>query len=192
MAKGIEDVVHVMEYPRRKGEELSLDIVGVQRPNGAEARARLEEYDVTFHDLVPSKRVAQLMRSWAVLVFPSHHEGMSLAVLEGLAAGVPVVAVHGVLPAEMERRPGLHTISHDRLPSRVLAVAHSEPPAPDPWVRGHEENHARLGRHHRRHTPFECYASVPRRYLRWYAWALTNTPWKFVRPAVIRLTRLAR
>jgi glycosyltransferase involved in cell wall biosynthesis len=64
---------------------------GPERPD-AEARARALGIGdrVVFAGL--RMDVAELLRGMAVLVFSSEREGLSLAMLEGMAAGVPIVA----------------------------------------------------------------------------------------------------
>jgi glycosyltransferase involved in cell wall biosynthesis len=76
--------------------ELRLVLVGPDKGSGDEARraaARLGlNGRVTFTGHVEKKKLAELYRGAACLVFPSRYEGFGLPVVEAMASGTPVVA----------------------------------------------------------------------------------------------------
>lgn len=47
---------------------------------------------IKFHGLV--KDVRSLLASWDIFLFTSHREGLSVAILEAMASGLPIVATH--------------------------------------------------------------------------------------------------
>jgi glycosyltransferase involved in cell wall biosynthesis len=77
----------------RRGSPLPLTVIG----EGLE-RARLEQLAaslpilVTFTGELPAEEVARRLGSADVLLFPAYNEGLGLAAVEALMAGVPVVA----------------------------------------------------------------------------------------------------
>lgn len=88
---------------------------------------------------VPAGELARRMRTWRLVLLPSYTEGHPLVALEACASGVPVAAVEGVLPAELDERPAVFIAPRRRyaeLVARLLAED-SRLPA-DPWVRSHE------------------------------------------------------
>ena len=86
--KGVDALIRAMPAVRAAVPEARLEIAG-----DGPARAALESFrdpSTTFlgwqTDLYP------LLRRWAVMAMPSHEEGFGMAALEGMAAGLPVVA----------------------------------------------------------------------------------------------------
>ncbi len=76
------------------------------------------------HGQLPAADVAAKMAEWDVLLHPSHTEGMSIAVLEALSSGVPVVAVRDVLPRNQEDHPGVYTAPRDSYAEFVAGNIH--------------------------------------------------------------------
>jgi len=92
-AKGAATLVEAMA-----GIDARLDVVGPFEGEGYEAQlrsrvARLElEKRVRFHEAVPREEVPALFAEHDLLVFPSQwREPLALTLLEGMAAGIPVV-----------------------------------------------------------------------------------------------------
>jgi glycosyltransferase involved in cell wall biosynthesis len=87
--------VHLaLEAVARLAEPLELTVIG----DGPE-RASLETHAaalrlprITFTGLLPSEEVARRLGTADVMLFPAVDEGLGLAAVEGLMAGVPVVA----------------------------------------------------------------------------------------------------
>lgn len=84
--------------------------------------------------------IARRMREWRLLLLPSYTEGHPIVGVEACACRLPVAAVEGVLPAELEGRPavavrrGSATRSSSRACSPPIA-AHRQTPG----VRSHED-----------------------------------------------------
>jgi glycosyltransferase involved in cell wall biosynthesis len=89
---------------------------------------------------LPASEVAKRMRAWRVLLLPSHTEGYPRVVAEAAASGLPVAAVTGVLPSELERQPGIHVAARPDYPE---LVAHLVTQAPTErradWVHSHDD-----------------------------------------------------
>ncbi len=95
--KDLRTLVHaVLGINRPGGAELRLAIVGNWRTEEGRAFRRwahaVAGRRVRFLGRRDSPETLELLRSAAVLVYPSVAEGFGLPVLEGLAAGTPVVA----------------------------------------------------------------------------------------------------
>jgi len=89
-------------------------------------------------ELAPDALAAR-MRTWRAVLLPSFSEGFPLTGLEACSARLPVVAVDGVLPAELSSRVGVTTGPRDRYPELVAeALAGERPPEAD-WVLAHEQ-----------------------------------------------------
>jgi glycosyltransferase involved in cell wall biosynthesis len=79
--------------------DLRLVLVGPDKGSGTEARQAASRLGlnarVEFAGHVEKRRLAELYRSAACLVFPSRYEGFGLPVVEAMASGTPVVAAAG-------------------------------------------------------------------------------------------------
>jgi len=78
------------------------------------------EQKVTFIDEVPRKRVLEMLNTTDVYLFPSLHEGGSWALMEAMAAGLPVICLDCT---------GMHTITSEDSAIRI------EPTDPDSFVK---------------------------------------------------------
>jgi glycosyltransferase involved in cell wall biosynthesis len=98
---------HLIEALRRlvaEGHDLCLELVGE-----GDARAAYEDLArrlgvaerVTFAGYVPRERIAAHYAGAHVFVLPSYNEGMSVATLEAMAAGLPVVVTRTGGAAEL-------------------------------------------------------------------------------------------
>lgn len=83
--------------------------------------------------------LAARMRTWRAVLLPSWSEGFALTALEACSARLPVVAVAGVVPTELEERPGVVTGARDRYPALVAEALVAERPPPADWVLTHEQ-----------------------------------------------------
>ena len=88
---------YLIEAVKRLGDEgvnLTLELVGTgdaQAANEAQARALGVAGHVRFAGYVPRAQIAAHYRDAQVFVLASYNEGMSVATLEAMAAGLPVV-----------------------------------------------------------------------------------------------------
>jgi glycosyltransferase involved in cell wall biosynthesis len=92
--KGQKHLIRAVRMLLDEGIEATLDLVGTGDARGAyEAQVRdlgLQGV-VRFQGYVPREEIAQQYASAHVFVLPSYNEGMSVATLEAMAAGLPVV-----------------------------------------------------------------------------------------------------
>ena len=102
--KGLQDLLRAAAPVLRQRQDVQLHLAGL---GPADEIARLRELSqalgitsqVIFRGWLDEAAKAEALRHAYLLVQPSHAEGMPLAVLEALAAGLPVVATQvGALP----------------------------------------------------------------------------------------------
>lgn len=109
--KGAETAIDALALLCRRFPGATLDLVG---DGGAlpslreRARASGVAERVVFHGKVPHARVLELLRGAHLFCFPTRSEGFPKAVLEALAAGLPVVTSRvSVLPRLLEGGGGV-------------------------------------------------------------------------------------
>ena len=102
--KGQRHLIEAVSALVAEGIEVTLDLVGTgdARP-GYEAQVREIGLDgrVNFLGYVPREEIAQHYAGAHVFVLPSYNEGMSVATLEAMAAGLPVVVTRTGGTAEL-------------------------------------------------------------------------------------------
>lgn len=143
-SKGVQEIPLVLARLAGEGisarAELAGPFIGRQRAalEQAAARAGVGEQIEILGEL-PAARLAARMREWRLLLLPSHTEGHSIVALEACSCRLPVAAVEGVLPAELERRPAVSVVARERYPELVLGLLRDgrRPPC-DGWVRDHQ------------------------------------------------------
>ncbi len=90
LAKG---VLYLLEaWKRLQLRDAELILIGEVRPELKSALRQYADQSITFTGFLPPERVAEIVRSCSLFVFPSLHEGFALAILEAMASGLPVVA----------------------------------------------------------------------------------------------------
>jgi glycosyltransferase involved in cell wall biosynthesis len=92
--KGQHHLIEAMQRLVAMGVQVTLDLVGTgdaQSDNEAQVQAAGLATHVQFVGYVPRERIAECYAASHVFVLPSYNEGMSVATLEALAAGLPVV-----------------------------------------------------------------------------------------------------
>lgn len=92
--KGHADLLTAFARVRDTVRDVRLVLVGEDRGIGADLRRRVQRLGVSQHvDFLGARRdVAELLAAMDLAVCASHEEGLSNAVLEYLAAGLPVIA----------------------------------------------------------------------------------------------------
>lgn len=92
--KGQHHLIEALRLLSAEGLDLRLELVGegdARAANEALARSLGVADRVTFAGYVPRERIAERYRAAHVFVLPSYNEGMSVATLEAMAAGLPTV-----------------------------------------------------------------------------------------------------
>jgi glycosyltransferase involved in cell wall biosynthesis len=114
--------------------------------------------EVTFAGFVPREEMPAVYRQADVFVLPSQNEGMSIALLEAMASGLPVVVTDTGGTAELVRE-GVngHVVSWADVPALTEAMARLV----------HErETRQRMGRESRRIAKRFSWSAVTQEYLR--------------------------
>ena len=115
--KNLPVVARAVHLMRARGEDVALRVVGSIKPT---ARAHVEEAmallgpAVTFTGYSSQKDLATELRSAHVLAFPSLFEGFGIPVLEGMAAGLPVVVSDRAALPEVAGTAALVAAGEDR------------------------------------------------------------------------------
>jgi phosphatidyl-myo-inositol dimannoside synthase len=102
--KGQHHLIHAVRLLTDRGVDVTLDLVGT---GDAEAANRALAHDlgvaerVRFLGYVPREQIAAHYQAADVFVLPSFNEGMSVATLEAMAAGLPTVVTRTGGTAEL-------------------------------------------------------------------------------------------
>jgi glycosyltransferase involved in cell wall biosynthesis len=96
-AKGLDILIEAIAKLRLELPRLKLHLIGsTHLQPGEEFRLQAKkegvESHVIFHDWASQSMVPRFLKSADICVFPSRREGFSLAILEAMAAGVPIIA----------------------------------------------------------------------------------------------------
>jgi glycosyltransferase involved in cell wall biosynthesis len=135
--KGLDELLLGIELARAQGTRARLAIAG-SGPEEPRLRRLAERYglrdDVVFVGPVRGDRKLALLAAADVAVLPSYSEGLPVALLEGMAAGLPVIAtpvggipdvvtdgVHGVLIAPRDAQAIARAIAQLAADRRLLA-----------------------------------------------------------------------
>jgi glycosyltransferase involved in cell wall biosynthesis len=113
-AKGYEDLIEALHLLRRRQRHLKLLMVG-SGSTLARIKRQIEELDLAGSVILTGERedVHHLLASSDVYASSSHREGLPLAVLEAMMAGLPVVATSvGDLPSVVTEQTGVLVPPH--------------------------------------------------------------------------------
>jgi glycosyltransferase involved in cell wall biosynthesis len=108
--KGIADLIASIKYIRQKHENFKFVFVG-QGDKESDLRARVEREGVSkwveFRGVVLHFDVPAVYNEADMFILPSLNEGMSNAVLEAMASGLPIITTYTGGTAEMLRGNGI-------------------------------------------------------------------------------------
>lgn len=141
-SKGVLEIPPLLASLQREGIDARAELVG---PADAEQRAQLGEAGaragvndrIELVGSLPGAALARRMRQWRLFLLPSYTEGHPLVALEACACRLPVAAVEGVLPAELEARPCVDVAPREGYADLVLRLLGEERPPPADWLRSH-------------------------------------------------------
>ena len=88
--KGLDLAVEGCKIARARGQEISLTVVGIPVESTGLEPASVGSW-VTWLGAVSPREMDALYRRHDILLFPSRYEAFGLAVLEAMAAGLPVI-----------------------------------------------------------------------------------------------------
>src|SRR6266567_843459 len=88
--KGLDLAVEACKVARARGQDISLTVVGIPVESAGLGPASGASW-LTWLGTVPPGEIDALYRRHDILLFPSHYEACPMAVLEALAAGLPVI-----------------------------------------------------------------------------------------------------
>ena len=114
--KGVYELLAAWPWVLAKIPEARLVIAGTGEL--ARARALAQELGISpsieFPGWVGPEEKARLLAKSSALVLPSHFEALPMAVLEGMAAGLPIVATRvGAIPEAVGAQAGILVPPHD-------------------------------------------------------------------------------
>lgn len=138
--KGQHHLIAAVKRLADAGVAVTLDLVGTgdaRAANEAQARALGIQERVRFAGYVPREEIAARYAAAHVFVLPSYNEGMSVATLEAMAAGLPVVVTRTGGAAELVEE-GVNGLTFDWADVDAL-TAHLRYLAADPalvWSMG--------------------------------------------------------
>jgi len=141
-SKGVLDIPAVLARLVARGVDARAELVGPADPG---QRAELTEVAaragvdgrIEVVGPLPGAQLARRMRDWRLFLLPSHTEGNPLVAAEACATRLPVAAVEGVLPAELEARPGVGVAPRERYAELVERLLDQGRPPPGDWVHDH-------------------------------------------------------
>lgn len=170
VTKGLMDLLEAFADVVKDGASVQLDVAGAgEASDSARAFVRLRglEDQVVFHGWVDGAARLALLADADIFALPSHHEGMPNAVIEAMAAGLPIVVtpVGAVLDAVDDDRHAVIVPVGD--PGRLAAALRG--------LLGSRDRRERLGRaaHARAAEHFTVEGGVER--LLWAVGEVTGT-----------------
>ncbi len=108
--KGVWELLEALPIVLEKISNAHLELVGTG-PLEAELANRIRETGlgdyVTMHGAIPRDRLPAMLRRASLFALPSHAEGMSNAVLEGVSCGLPIVITDTGGTTELLRDNGI-------------------------------------------------------------------------------------
>jgi glycosyltransferase involved in cell wall biosynthesis len=134
--KGCPELVRALALAREQGADVSLTFAGKEERHGEEAHLRglVDELQldgaVSFAGVVAAKDLPILYRAASAFCLPSYREGLPMALLEAMAAGLPSItcAVGGIGDVVVDGDSGLLVPSGDvdRLAAAIVVLASDE------------------------------------------------------------------
>jgi glycosyltransferase involved in cell wall biosynthesis len=104
-AKGIFDLIDAVNLVRTRGIDMVFELVGSELTPGEVELIQAKIKSFQLSDLIRLNKPAYdkdkvaYFRNADIFIYPSHHEGIPMAVLEAMASGLPVIATRvGGLP----------------------------------------------------------------------------------------------
>ena len=143
--KGAMRIPPIVKHARAAGLPVVAEFVGPNlTPQRQEFENLVDELGVRAWVRLlgsqPPEVVAERMAAWTLLAMPSRSEGLSIVTLESLAAGLPVLALEGVLSDALVRQPGVVVASADDYPREAIEMLRRPPVVGAvEWIPDHTE-----------------------------------------------------
>ena len=93
LRKGHQYLFRAFEKVRKALPDAELICAGSYYPDFARERSRWEG-SFTHYEHLPHAELAKILQTATAFVFPSNEEGFARSVIEGMAAGLPIIATH--------------------------------------------------------------------------------------------------
>jgi phosphatidylinositol alpha-1,6-mannosyltransferase len=107
--KGQRQLIHAVQRLCSEGLNVTLELVGdgdsLENYQSLVQKLGLEDR-VTFSGYVPREQIASHYAAAHVFVLPSYNEGMSVAMLEAMASGLPLICTHTAGAGELVQEHG--------------------------------------------------------------------------------------
>jgi len=103
--KGISALIHIFQQSKESFPGLSLDVIGIADTTDSVSQETINfiqtSTDINWYQNLSHAEIAEKIRNWTIMIFPSRREGLPNAVIEAAACGTPTIGwqIGGVVDA---------------------------------------------------------------------------------------------